>query len=265
MSSDPNPEQSESDTNFDLSDLSKIIKKMGGIMGTVATDFSKSIEKVSEVVDKIPSLSNEEIIKIETLYSDLSDKEQDELLELVKGDSEQIKEWWESRCDDPKIISILMNSSKAMGELMHTGNDIKKFLKRTFGEIETSDKISEIDISGLEDIFKHCFSSFKSSGCDTSNGDIRYNLINNVNEMLIQAENIKQNAGIIINTLTPDEKKLIILNKINDNNINNNDNDMDIILNKFEELSDRLTDHLTNIDSKLEDMSLDIELIRNKK
>ncbi len=115
--------------------------------------------------------------------------------------------------------------------------------------------------------------------CDTliENKSIRYGLVFEAVEMVEKQNKINQDCDALINILTPDEMKLFynniggelpLQNKVNclEHRLDQLNQKLDIIINKFEikQHSQDNTNGLDNIVSKLDDIALDLELIRNK-
>lgn len=124
------------DEEFDFNLLADAMKKMGGLVKNVATDFNKAVNSVTSVFDKLDlSLTDEERLQIGNIFEKLSDKEKDELLEILKKhDSEEdIKTWWEQRCDSKNLIEILTLCSDAFREILNTGSNIGILLEN-FGD-----------------------------------------------------------------------------------------------------------------------------------
>ena len=136
---------------FNFGNLAEMMKKMGGLVGTVATDVNKSIDKVSEVFTKIGvSLTEEERDQIDELFLNLSGQEKKQLIDMAKGgsDNKTVREWWTGKCENEHLIDVLVSCSDAFGEIFNTGNDIEHLMS-TFGNFSGDKQEGLADVINL--------------------------------------------------------------------------------------------------------------------
>ena len=134
----------------DINYLSEMIEKMGSFIGTAANDFSEIASNVSDILEEIGiNITEDEESKINQLVIQLSKEDRKEILSMIKNkaDSEQLTEWWSQKCDNKKLVDILVKCSDTFSEVFNTGND-------TFGKfLGNSDSIFDGIASELEKVF----------------------------------------------------------------------------------------------------------------
>ena len=160
-SSETQGAEQERKEELNFGNLAEIMKKMGSLVGTVATDFNSTMTNVSDVFEKIGvSLTEEDRNEVDELFDNLSDEDRTDLMEMVKekADGETVGKWWSKRCDNEHLVDVFVSCSDAFNELFNTTSDIETLLSETLGQLSKGGNQFENIFGGITGELSNLFS-----------------------------------------------------------------------------------------------------------
>lgn len=279
-------------TENSITAIFDIMKKMG-------TGITKTVDKVNILFNKLNhNLTVTEITEMDKIFNDLSASERQEFLSLSKeGSEDKIKEWWGLRCDNQNMIDILFSCTDVLSEVMEAGSDLKSLFNK-FG----NNKKEEDYLSDIFNVLEKDFMSYKPT--DNNNDDINEpndekdtkflsDLGNSVSSAIEHfhdedVDNVKEKVLNSFSETGVDReymakcfdagldmgKKVIDLEKEYEIKVDNNDDikEIDEAVDKFmsdiyyneSDKFDKILSKLEETNNKLDDLSLELELIRSK-
>ena len=243
--------------NFD--DLSEIMKTMGKAVGDVTSDLNKGLCGLSEILIKMGhDLDKSEIEELDNIFVSLTEKDKEELLSLLTSEESDLKEWWNNKCDNEKLIDILVSSMDTFSQFMN----IKNTLSNVFGSLSDSISLgcdSDQKRNPLENIGS-MFSGILNS-IDNIEPKVREPEIKESKKISMDREMLIDTAANIINLLSSFEIKLLKskCDNLKDSWSKKLDN-LETVINTLPQISD-----IDEIKEKINNICVDIELLRHKK
>lgn len=116
------------DTNKDNNEFSTLFKNLGNVVENISKTITSSITNVGDILSKMKhNLDEDQERQIEELMLELSKEDREHIFSIINSKDKLIN-WWSERCDDMKIVELMVSCSDVFNELCEATNGIENIL-----------------------------------------------------------------------------------------------------------------------------------------